>query len=58
MVAVNPETDKDGLDIPPKMIEYLLGLLCTIEPSDEVSSLSMGLTDNRYSGILGRDERF
>jgi len=34
-VAVDPKTDEDGLGIPPKMIEYLLGLLCTIEPSDE-----------------------
>lgn len=34
-VAVDPETHKDGLGIPPKMIEYLLGLLCTIEPNEE-----------------------
>jgi len=33
-VAVDPETDKDGMGIPPKMIEYLLGLLCTIDPSE------------------------
>lgn len=34
-VAVDPETPKDGLGIPPKMIEYLLGLLCTINPSED-----------------------
>jgi len=33
-VAVDPETDENGLGIPPKMIEYLLGLLCTIDPSE------------------------
>lgn len=33
-VAVDPETHEDGLGIPPKMIEYLLGLLCTIDPSE------------------------
>lgn len=33
-IAGDPETHKDGLGIPPKMIEYLLGLLCTIEPSE------------------------
>ena len=33
-IAVDPETHKDGVGIPPKMMEYLLGLLCTIDPSD------------------------
>lgn len=33
-VAVDPETHEDGLGIPPKMIEYLLGLLCTINPNE------------------------
>lgn len=33
-VAVDPNTHEDGLGIPPKMIEYLLGLLCTIDPNE------------------------
>lgn len=34
-VAFDPETHEDGLGIPPKMIEYLLGLLCTVDPSED-----------------------
>ncbi len=33
-VAFDPETHEDGVGIPPKMIEYLLGLLCTIDPNE------------------------
>ncbi|MFC7098858.1 hypothetical protein [Halobaculum marinum] len=33
-IAVDPDTHEDGVGIPPKMIEYLLGLVCTIDPSE------------------------
>ncbi|SHL61528.1 hypothetical protein SAMN05444342_4260 [Haladaptatus paucihalophilus DX253] len=59
-VSVDPETHKDGVGIPPKMIEYLLGLLCTLEPNkegdlpyDEVHETTDRLTRSLILHVVG-----